>query len=44
MSVTGLIIALGLLIDNAIVVTDEVSKHIRQGKSGKASVVRSSRT
>ncbi len=38
MSIFGMIIALGLLIDNAIVVTDEVSKHIRQGKSGKTSV------
>ena len=38
MSIFGMIIALGLLIDNAIVVTDEVSKHMRQGKSGKASV------
>ncbi len=31
MSVTGLIIALGLLIDNAIVVVDEVRVHLRQG-------------
>ena len=31
MSVTGLIIALGLLIDNAIVVVDEVQIHLRQG-------------
>ncbi|MDJ0782023.1 MAG: efflux RND transporter permease subunit [Desulfosarcinaceae bacterium] len=38
MSIFGMIIALGLLIDNAIVVTDEVIKHRRQGKSGSASV------
>lgn len=31
MSVTGLIIALGLLIDNAIVVVDEVSQKLRSG-------------
>ncbi|MEM6253039.1 MAG: efflux RND transporter permease subunit [Cyanobacteria bacterium P01_D01_bin.156] len=31
MSVTGLIIALGLLIDNAIVVVDEVRVHLQQG-------------
>ncbi len=33
MSVTGLIIALGLLIDNAIVIVDEVSSRIRDGAS-----------
>lgn len=33
MSVTGMIIALGLLIDNAIVAVDEVSTSIRNGKS-----------
>ena len=32
MSVFGIIIALGLLIDNAIVVTDEVAKELRTGK------------
>nr|MBX2864012.1 efflux RND transporter permease subunit [Leptolyngbyaceae cyanobacterium MAG.088] len=31
MSVTGLIIALGLLIDNAIVVVDEVRSHLQSG-------------
>ena len=31
MSVTGLIIALGLLIDNAIVVVDEVQHQLQQG-------------
>ncbi|WOO42491.1 efflux RND transporter permease subunit [Rubellicoccus peritrichatus] len=33
MSIFGMIIALGLLIDNAIVVTDEVRKHRRNGLS-----------
>ncbi|WP_044304133.1 efflux RND transporter permease subunit, partial [Rhodopirellula sallentina] len=33
MSVTGLIIALGLLIDNAIVMVDEVQSRLRQGAS-----------
>ncbi|MEO1529842.1 MAG: efflux RND transporter permease subunit, partial [Planctomycetota bacterium] len=33
MSVTGMIIALGLLIDNAIVAVDEVTVSIREGKS-----------
>lgn len=43
MSVTGLIIALGLLIDNAIVVTDEMQHELEAGASGKdaiASVLR----
>jgi multidrug efflux pump subunit AcrB len=31
MSVTGIIIALGLLIDNAIIVVDEVQGRLRQG-------------
>ena len=31
MSVTGLVIALGLLVDNAIVVVDEVNKELEQG-------------
>ncbi|MEM7457657.1 MAG: efflux RND transporter permease subunit, partial [Planctomycetota bacterium] len=33
MSVTGLIIALGLLIDNAIVIVEEVSSRVRRGDS-----------
>ncbi len=33
MSVTGLIVALGLLVDAAIVMTDEVGKRIREGMS-----------
>jgi len=32
MSIFGMIIALGLLIDNAIVVTDEVNRKLREGK------------
>ncbi|MEZ6126950.1 MAG: efflux RND transporter permease subunit [Planctomycetaceae bacterium] len=38
MSVTGLIIALGLLIDNAIVVVDEVSQRLRNGQSATEAV------
>jgi multidrug efflux pump subunit AcrB len=38
MSVTGLIIALGLLIDNAIVVTDEIQKELIHGLSPLESV------
>lgn len=33
MSIFGMIIAIGLLIDNAIVVTDEVRKRLRTGLS-----------
>lgn len=33
MSVTGLIVALGLLIDNAIVMVDEVGSRLREGES-----------
>lgn len=33
MSVTGLIVALGLLIDNAIVMVDEVTRRLREGES-----------
>ena len=38
MSVTGIIIALGLLIDNAIVVVDEVQGRLRSGRSPAAAV------
>jgi len=31
MSVTGLIVALGIMIDNAIIVTDEVHNHLKKG-------------
>ena len=39
MSVTGLIIALGLLIDNAIVVVDEVRSKLQTGSSPERAVV-----
>ena len=38
MSVTGLIIALGLLIDNAIVMVDEVSTSLKRGNPPQAAV------
>lgn len=38
MSVTGLIVALGLLVDAAIVMTDEVGKRIRGGSARMAAV------
>jgi multidrug efflux pump subunit AcrB len=38
MSIFGMIIAIGLLIDNAIVMTDEVSKQKATGKQGTAAV------
>ncbi len=38
MSITGLIIALGLLIDNAIIMVDEVSSRLRQGMSPEEAV------
>ncbi len=40
MSITGLIIALGLLIDNAIVVVDEVSQSLRAGHSPAEAVAK----
>jgi multidrug efflux pump subunit AcrB len=38
MSITGLIIALGLLIDNAIIAADEIDISLRRGLSPKAAV------
>ena len=38
MSITGLIIALGLLIDNAIVIVEEMTIRIRSGKSASEAV------
>ncbi|MCR9295543.1 MAG: efflux RND transporter permease subunit, partial [bacterium] len=38
MSVTGLIIALGLMIDNAIIATDEIHLSLKRGLSPKAAV------
>ncbi len=43
MSVTGLIIALGLLIDNAIVIVDETSKSMREGLNPGEAVSKSVR-
>ena len=43
MSVTGLIVALGILIDNAIIVVDEVHNHIKQGISLQKAVTASVR-
>ena len=41
MSITGLIIALGLMIDNAIVVVDEIAQRLREGHSRIEAVRRS---
>lgn len=38
MSMFGMVIALGLLIDNAIVVTDEVNHRLKQGRSRREAV------
>lgn len=38
MSITGLIISLGLMIDNAIVVVDEISQRLRTGSSREQSL------
>ncbi|MBE9216868.1 efflux RND transporter permease subunit [Plectonema cf. radiosum LEGE 06105] len=38
MSITGLIVALGILIDNAIVMVDEVTNELRQGIKPKAAI------
>jgi multidrug efflux pump subunit AcrB len=43
MSVTGLIIALGLLIDNAIVMVDEVRERLHRGMTASESITRSVR-
>ena len=39
MSIAGLVIALGLLVDNAIVVTENVSRFLKEGKSRKNAAV-----
>lgn len=41
MSITGLILALGLLIDNAIVMVDEVGEHLHRGMTPSDSITRS---
>ena len=38
MSITGLIVALGILIDNAIVMVDEIQNQLRQGLKAKAAI------
>ncbi len=43
MSVTGLIIAMGLLIDNAIVMVDDVRANLREGNSAAAAISHSVR-
>jgi multidrug efflux pump subunit AcrB len=43
MSVTGLIIALGLLIDNAIVMVDEVRERLHHGLTAREAITRSVR-
>ncbi|NEO29903.1 MAG: efflux RND transporter permease subunit [Symploca sp. SIO3C6] len=43
MSVTGLIVALGILIDTAIVMVDEVQKHLKQGLKPEAAINKSVR-
>ncbi len=40
MSIVGLVIALGLLVDNAIVVTENIARHLRQGDSKTAAAVK----
>ena len=42
MSIVGLVIALGLLVDNAIVVVDNVSRHLRDGESPRQAAVKGS--
>ena len=44
MSITGLIVALGILIDNAIIMVDEVQNHLRQGSQAKAAISSSIKT
>jgi multidrug efflux pump subunit AcrB len=42
MSIVGLVIALGLLVDNAIVVVENVSRHLREGDTPKEAAVKGS--
>ncbi|MDJ0688557.1 MAG: efflux RND transporter permease subunit [Xenococcaceae cyanobacterium MO_188.B32] len=41
MSITGLIVALGILIDNAIVMVDEVTNHLERGFKAKDAITNS---
>ncbi|WP_419811582.1 efflux RND transporter permease subunit [Bacterioplanoides sp.] len=42
MSIVGLVIALGLLVDNAIVVVENVSRHLRNGDSSNSAAIKGS--
>lgn len=42
MSIVGLVIALGLLVDNAIVVVENVSRHLRDGESPTDAAIKGS--
>ena len=42
MSIVGLVIALGLLVDNAIVVVENVSRHLRAGESPRQAAIKGS--
>ena len=44
MSITGLIIALGILIDNAIIMVDEVQNQLRQSTKAKTAITNSVKT
>ncbi|PSB09781.1 acriflavine resistance protein B, partial [Pleurocapsa sp. CCALA 161] len=44
MSITGLIIALGILIDNAIIMVDEVQNQLRQSTQAKTAITNSVKT
>lgn len=39
MSIIGLVIALGMLVDNAIVVVENVGRHLREGKTPKQAAI-----
>jgi len=41
MSITGLIVALGILIDTAIVMVDEITSHLNQGAAPEEAIARS---
>ena len=43
MSIIGLVIALGMLVDNAIVVMENIGRHVREGKSGREAAIAGSK-